>query len=209
VEVTIKGNIFILGAEKELYWKELNTLVISDLHLGKTQHFTENGIPLPKMANTNNYWRLDALLKKYKPSEVIFLGDLFHSVYNEECERFKDYILNYENIKWTLVLGNHDILSDEYYESTIMEVVESYTENGIYLTHEPEDLIDHYNICGHIHPAIRLSGKARQSLRLPCFYFGNERGIMPAFGEFTGTYTVKPKRGDQVFVIADKEVIKV
>ncbi len=53
-----------------------------------------------------------------------------------------------------------------------------------------------------------MRGKASQSLRLPCFYFGENGGIMPAFGEFTGTYTIKPKKGEKVFVIADDEVMR-
>jgi len=32
---------------------------------------------------------------------------------------------------------------------------------------------------------------------------------LPAFGEFTGTYTVKPKAGDRVFVTADGRVVEV
>ena len=47
------------------------------------------------------------------------------------------------------------------------------------------------------------------SVRLPCFWFGSRYGVLPAFGAFTGTADVLPRRGDQVFVIAEKEVLKV
>jgi len=46
-------------------------------------------------------------------------------------------------------------------------------------------------------------------LRLPCFWFGDAVGVLPAFGAFTGSAEVRPKRGDQVFVIAEEEVLKV
>jgi hypothetical protein len=34
-------------------------------------------------------------------------------------------------------------------------------------------------------------------------------GVLPAFGAFTGTAVVRPRQGDQVFVIADGEVLRV
>jgi hypothetical protein len=32
--------------------------------------------------------------------------------------------------------------------------------------------------------------------------------ILPAFGDFTGTFTLQPKKGNRVFAIADDEVIE-
>ena len=64
-------------------------------------------------------------------------------------------------------------------------------------------------MAGHIHPAIRLKGKGKQSIQLPCFVFREHNAILPAFGSFTGTATIQAKPGDQVYAIADKQVIKV
>jgi uncharacterized protein len=33
--------------------------------------------------------------------------------------------------------------------------------------------------------------------------------VLPAFGAFTGSAVVRPSAGDQVFVIAEEEVLKV
>jgi len=63
-------------------------------------------------------------------------------------------------------------------------------------------------LAGHIHPAVRLSGDG-DSVRLPCFWFSPRVGVLPAFGAFTGSATVRPREGDQVFVIADGEIIAV
>lgn len=193
-----------------MYWPQKKTLILSDLHLGKTKHFTQKGIQVPEMANTNNYWRISQLLQSYEVERVLFLGDLFHSEYNSEWERFKDYLANYPSIKWILILGNHDILHPEHYKDAQLLVINKLKESGLYFTHEPEESeIDAYNICGHLHPAVRLKGKGAQSLRLPCFYFGENRGVLPAFGEFTGCMNIRPKKKDRVFVIADKEVIRI
>lgn len=209
MEITVINSTFILGPEKEMYWPEKKTLIISDLHLGKIKHFVNNGIQVPELANTNNYWRLTGVIENYDVERVLFLGDLFHSVYNKEWETFKDYIANYASINWVLILGNHDILHPDHYHEANLKVVQSILEEGINFTHEPSQEDVGYNICGHLHPAIRLRGTARQSLRLPCFHFGEEMGVLPAFGEFTGALTIKPVKGDRVFVIADKKVIAV
>ena len=66
-----------------------------------------------------------------------------------------------------------------------------------------------YALAGHIHPAVRLSERGGQSLRLPCFWFGPRVGVLPSFGAFTGSAVVRPRAGDQVFVVADDQVIRV
>ena len=61
---------------------------------------------------------------------------------------------------------------------------------------------------GHVHPGIRISGRGRQALVLPCFYFTTGHCILPAFSKFTGTYKVEPKEGDLLYAIAGDELIK-
>jgi len=38
---------------------------------------------------------------------------------------------------------------------------------------------------------------------------GPETGVLPAFGEFTGNHIIQPKKGDQVFVIAENRIVKI
>jgi metallophosphoesterase superfamily enzyme len=56
---------------------------------------------------------------------------------------------------------------------------------------------------------VKLRGGGRQSLRLPCFYFGKNGAVMPAFGNLTGFHVIRPKKGDRVFVITENKVIAV
>ena len=49
----------------------------------------------------------------------------------------------------------------------------------------------------------------RQRLRLPCFYFGERSGVLPAFGAFTGLSMLRPANGDHCFVIAEDQVLAV
>ena len=59
------------------------------------------------------------------------------------------------------------------------------------LVHEPKPVRGGYALAGHIHPAVRLSGGAGESLRLPCFWFGPRVGVLPSFGAFTGSAVVR------------------
>jgi metallophosphoesterase superfamily enzyme len=54
-----------------------------------------------------------------------------------------------------------------------------------------------------------LNAAGERPLRLPCFWFAARHAVLPAFGAFTGHADVLPREGDQVFVIADEEVLKV
>lgn len=76
-------------------------------------------------------------------------------------------------------------------------------------SHEPTVHSELYNLCGHIHPCIKMSGTGLQRLRLACYHFGKEGGILPAFGAFTGGYTISPDRDDDVYAVTDNAVIKV
>ncbi len=199
---------FELLPEKAIYWIEKETLIIGDLHFGKAGHFRKSGIPVSEMIHSKDFVTLEKLLVRKKPIRVIFLGDLFHSDYNQSWEAFRNWIKNHQDIHFQLVLGNHDILSPELYRIKNMEVLDILEEAPFCFTHIPEQT-SLYNIAGHLHPAIRLRGKGRQSVKVPCFYFSKEQGVLPAFGSFTGTAALKVEENDHVFAIAEKQVIKV
>ncbi|MCB0760019.1 MAG: ligase-associated DNA damage response endonuclease PdeM [Flavobacteriales bacterium] len=194
-----------------VHWVEQNTLIVSDLHLGKSAHFRKYGLPLPGAVGDNNMWNLSILLDRYRPQRVLFLGDLFHSEHNHEWEQFLDLLGNYQQCQWLLVKGNHDVLDTHLYESGVLQVVNTLQDGPFYFAHDPEELDKEqgYGMAGHIHPCVRLMGKANQSLRLKCFWFNDDFALLPAFGTFTGSHRIKPKRTDRVYVITDTSVRKV
>ncbi len=195
--------------QKAIYWAEEKALLIADLHLGKISHFRKAGIALPKRAALKNLTTLDHLISSYRPQQVIFLGDLFHSELNTEWLLFKEILKKYRELSFQLVQGNHDILHEISYANSHFTVYKEPVVRGpFWLSHEPQTDGENYNLCGHIHPGVQLVGSARQSLRFPCFYFGEKGGILPAFGQFTGLALVKPQRHDKVFIITGEEVIE-
>ena len=89
---------------------------------------------------------------------------------------------------------------------------EPYEQGPFILTHHPlkEEEVPEglYNLCGHIHPAVYLRGRGKQGMKLPCFHFTTKQGVLPAFGEFTGTAIMRTKKKDQVFVVSGEKVIE-
>jgi DNA ligase-associated metallophosphoesterase len=208
----------VFGEEVALLWQKAivlprhRALIIADLHFGKVNHFRRSGIPVPAKANHRNTETLIDLLNTVKPERVIFLGDLFHSHYNEEWDVVGQILHHFPSCRFELVRGNHDILSARQYQRhNILVHQEELVMGKFLLTHAPLDnpATGLFNLAGHLHPGVRLTGKGRQAIALPCFYFGQQQGILPAFGSFTGIALLSPKRDDHVFVIADNQVQKV
>ena len=63
----------------EIFWKEKNTLLLADIHLGKVGHFRKSGIPVPRKVEGVFYDKISKLKNSLNFSQIIFLGDLFHS----------------------------------------------------------------------------------------------------------------------------------
>lgn len=209
MKVVVRGEEFELWPHKAVYWKRINTLLLADLHLGKINHFRKSGIPVPPKANDKNIENLVELVQQLKPERVICLGDLFHSHYNPEWEVFGEVVKYFKTISFELVLGNHDIMSDLQYQRKGITLHDQLVIGDFIFTHHPlEDIqVEQYNIAGHLHPGVHLSGKGKQSLTLPCFYFGANQGLLPAFGMFTGLACIKPKKNDKIFAILEDRVI--
>lgn len=204
--ITIFNQHFVLHPSGVLYWKEEDLLVISDVHLGKISHFRKFGSAVPQKAVIGNFQRMNVVLDFFEPSKIVFLGDLFHSSLNKEWLLFEDWI-GHVSAEVFLIEGNHDIISPlKYRDLGVMLLPEMIVENFL-LTHHPEERDGFFNFSGHLHPGVKLTGLARQTLSLPCFFKSARQMILPAFGEFTGKHILRPKKGDEVYVLTREEVI--
>jgi len=211
ISVVLREQEFVLHPLKMMFQKSNSTLICADLHIGKSGHFRKHGIAMPGMVNKNNFWNLMVAMDEFKPQRLLVLGDMVHSQENEEWNDFADFLDNYPTVKRVLVRGNHEICDDAVYRNMNFEVLPELVEGPFRFLHEADVNADQnkYQLAGHIHPAIRLTGHGRQSLRVPCFWFGKNVGILPAAGAFTGTHCITPSRGDRIFAIAENEVIEV
>lgn len=208
-QMVVGGQLLELLVEKAVYIRAQNTVIIADVHLGKIEHFRNHGVAIPHRADHDTLDRMHLVLTKYKPSKVIFLGDLFHSSKNKSFQEFRKFLQSFSGVDFILVKGNHDIYSNDDYTDMGLQVMEELYCGALWLTHEP--IIDskpgYYNLSGHIHPGIRLYGNGKQSISLPCFVFYSNYGILPAFGYFTGKAIIKGDKKSTIFAVTDTAVI--
>ncbi len=212
LEIFFAGETLQLLPQKALYWPREKTLLIADIHFGKVAAFRAAGLPLPPGSTTHALVRLDDCIAKTHATRIVFLGDFLHSRDARARETFSRFALWRKlnaDLELILVRGNHDAhAGDPPIEWMIRCINEGETIGPFCLAHHPKPDLRGYVLAGHVHPAVRLQGRANDSLRLPCFWFGAYVCVLPAFGEFTGTYTVQPKTGDRVFVVAENQVIE-
>jgi len=196
---------------KAIYVEKHKTLIVSDIHLGKVGHFRNAGIAIPGGLAEADLVTLDMLISELDVNELFVLGDLFHSGVNYDIRLFDAWRNVHHSIDINLVKGNHDVMSDEIYTHFEIRLHKKYfLWNRFLFTHKPmDDLVQlngcDYIFCGHVHPGVRLEGKAKQSLNLPCYHFTEKQCILPAFGEFTGKYFIRPGGRDRVYVVVKSE----
>ena len=173
--------------QKALWRPAGRELLVADLHLGKAEAFQAAGVPLPSDADCGTLNPLLDLCHQWRPSRLIILGDLIHA-HTGLTSRLRDVVaalpeLIGAELAW--IGGNHDRLS--WLEGLPQQPAQSLGE--LWLSHEPErsPKQDKLNVCGHLHPVTRISGRS-DSLRLPCFAFdpNGPRLVIPAFGQLTG-----------------------
>ncbi|MEK1940733.1 MAG: ligase-associated DNA damage response endonuclease PdeM [Pseudomonas sp.] len=205
--VQLAGSELWLLADKAIWWPEQQALLIADLHLGKAATYRQLGQPVPHGTTAENFQRLDRLLQRYACRRLIVLGDFLHARQAKNpltMAALSEWRGRYPGLAITLIRGNHDRnAGDPPAPLTIETVAEPLLLGPFALQHEPDPHSTHHVLAGHVHPAYRLRGKGRQSLRLPCFVLGERLSLLPAFGSFTGAMTVFAEAGQRIFVLGD------
>ncbi len=210
LSVEIGGATLGLLAERAVFLSDHRALLIADAHIGKAVSFRRLGVPVPRGTTTETLAGLSALILRTGAARIVFLGDLLHSARGRADATF-DAVARWRErhagLALTLMRGNHDRQAGDPPPGWGIEIVEEPLRLGpLALCHHPQPVPGAYALAGHLHPCIRLGGRAHDRLRLPCFHFGAAVGVLPAFGAFTGMHPVRPAPGDRVFVAADASV---
>ncbi len=211
VQHIIHNNTFWLSPQRCLFWEEEQALIVSDLHFGKTGHFRKNGIPVPQSIFQEDLQRLVDQISYFKPKKIIAVGDLFHSVANQEMDWFLKWRNDFLELECILVKGNHDILHNDWYAKASIRVEHgTYTISQFDFVHDPADVTgpsDRYVFSGHLHPGVHINGLGKQSLQFPCYYFSKRMAILPAFSKFSGLAIIRKKKTDTVYAIVNNTLV--
>ncbi|CAG9178876.1 ligase-associated DNA damage response endonuclease PdeM [Cupriavidus respiraculi] len=213
VVVSAAGETLWLLPERAVWWPAASMLLVADVHFGKAAAFRALGQPVPSGTTTDNLARLASLAARYPASDLVFLGDFLHA----RASRTPSVLAALGEwraslpvgMRCTLVRGNHDARAGDPPPSLGIEVVAEPLRAGPFaLRHMPGASPVGYVLAGHLHPAYTLR-RGSDSLRLPCFVFGEHGAILPAFGAFTGHAPVASSVGEHVYVIGGGRVWRV
>lgn len=213
IEFYFKQQTLLLLPQKAIFWKDQKTLIIADVHLGKTGHFRKAGIAIPNELAKKDLETLSALIDEYQPGKIIFLGDLFHSDKNSDWNWFALWRAQHAAVKMILIKGNHDIIEEENFTDVNIEVRDEMLIGPFRMAHHPlknneiMPVNEAYTLCGHIHPGVYLRGKGGDAVTLSCFSFGSYQAILPSFGKFTGRVAIQHQETDRVFGILKDKII--
>jgi DNA ligase-associated metallophosphoesterase len=211
--MSIVGETLALLPERVIYWERAGALLVADPHFGKAAAFRAGGIPIPRGTTAENLRRLDVAIENTGAARIVFLGDFLHAREGRAPETLRllnDWRASRAGMDMLLVRGNHDARAgDPPRELAIRCENGPVVEAPFVFAHHPTSSHDGYVLAGHIHPGVLLHGAGKQFMRLPCFWFGARTAVLPAFGEFTGLANAEVRPGDQVWVVADDEVVDV
>jgi DNA ligase-associated metallophosphoesterase len=207
VSVQAAGETLWLLPGRAVWWPARRTLFIADLHLGKAATFRQGGQPVPAGTTRGNLDRLGALLREHAAESLVVLGDFVHApeaLTASVLGSLAAWRAAFPTLHVTLVRGNHDRRAGDPPASLGLAVVdEPFSIGPLAACHHPQAVPGALALAGHVHPVVRLHGRGRDRLRLPCFLLDAQQLLLPAFGEFTGGWEVAREEGQQVFVVGD------
>ncbi|HDM66843.1 MAG TPA: metallophosphoesterase [Thermoplasmatales archaeon] len=177
-----------------LYLESIDSLVISDLHLGYEVLSSEHGLSIPKIQFKKSMEIINHVLKKQHADRLIIVGDLKHEFSETSYHEYKEVSNFLEHVKRffkeiILVRGNHDTFITRITRRYDVEVYDE-LEIGDYLFihgHKDKsiDSIKHTVILGHEHPSIALYTEIGVKEKIKCFLYNTYKGkriiVLPAF----------------------------
>ena len=164
-----------------LFWASESLLVVSDLHLGKSERIARRGGGLlPPYETTETLDRLARDISATGARTIVCLGDSFDDLAAGEAlsEDHRAIIARLQaGRSWVWIEGNHDPGPLEFGGTHKSEL----KRGPLTFRHIATEARAPGEISGHYHPKARL-----KSARRPCFIADQRRVILPAYGCYTG-----------------------
>lgn len=211
--VDFGGHGWDLLAFGAAFWAERRWLVIADAHFGKAATFRARGVPVPQGTTLGTLARIDRLVEDCAPARLVFLGDLFHAREAHApatLAALTAWRARHAALDMILVEGNHDRSAGNPPDALEIDVVtEPWRVDGLSFCHHPRFEPRALVLAGHLHPTVRLQGRAVDAVRLACFWLREGLVVLPAFGEFTGGARIEREPGDRVIALAEDRLYEV
>lgn len=179
--ILLCGKSFISDYTGALYWPSEQTLIVSDLHLEKGSHLTEDKMLSPPYDTRSALEKLEETIDRYDPERVIALGDSFCHGARLSVHDI-DWLRGLVNDReWLWVVGE----SKQPVPDGVGGVpCHTYTLGNIKFRYTPVKAPVAHEIAGKMHPVARIS-EYGHSIRTRCFVSNGLRLIMPSLGTYS------------------------
>jgi DNA ligase-associated metallophosphoesterase len=210
--LSLRGERVELFADRALHWPRERMLFVADVHLGKAATFRAGGVPIPRGTTAGDLARLSRLIERTGAATLVVLGDFLHAAAGRVQAldaAVRDWRATHAATRLVLVRGNHDAHAGDPPPAWRVDVVDEPHAFPPFLgCHRPRTPPTGFALCGHVHPGVSLSGRGRETVRLPCFLIGPRRALLPAFGRLTGLALVAPGSDERVVVVAGERLFE-
>ena len=203
----------VLLPGRAAFLPQTSTVVCSDIHLGKAATFRHAGMPIPEGSAQRDLQRLTAIIQTYNARRLLIAGDLFHARSGctehvlDEFSVFCEQVRQSHNTEVVLVLGNHErSLGNKFrpHEIGIKRCEKEIIEPPFRFIHDHQSHFDaqpdYFTIAGHVHPTVTIKGTSGDRLTCRCFVTTGTTLLLPAFGSFTGGYTIRPSNLTRIWL---------
>ncbi len=218
VTIEFAGEAITLMPERAAWWEARRTVIVADLHLGKSETMRVAGLPVPDIDLDEQFERLERVVEQTGAARVVVAGDLIHApagltpgLSARVAGRLES--LRRRSVSIVLVRGNHDRrIAGVEGAWGLVEIHEELMEGSIRIVHEPRSgrTQEGAFIAGHLHPALALGGTVGGGgggVRVPAFVTTERGMILPAFSRFTAGGRVIRQPGQRWHPIADGRVM--
>lgn len=184
LDFTLSGAALVALGSGALWWPDETLLVVSDLHLGKSERVArKGGASLPPYDTRDTLTRLAADLARTHARTVICLGDSFDDLAAAEALPAEErlWITRLQaGRRWVWIEGNHDPGPVEFGGAHLAELPKApLTFRHIAIPGSSGE------VSGHYHPKASVNARGRTITR-PAFLVDGNRVILPSYGTYTG-----------------------
>jgi hypothetical protein len=218
----ITESIELLEGMPIAYIKPLNSLIISDTHLGYEGQMSMAGTLIP----SRNLQFIEDIIRKAViatgANRLIVTGDLkndFSDLKYYERKEIGELIefCNSISIKLLLIKGNHDNYLDRIKNTYDVEIIKDYLlEEGFYIAHGdelPKCEAEIY-IIGHEHPSVIIYRYIGAGEKMKAFLYGNTKDgkkllVLPACSIFAPGSNINEEKREELLSPFLKEMCDV
>ena len=197
LQLTLHNETFHLLAEGAFFWNDKRILGLSEVAIDESDSLE----------------RIHQLIEAKQPQEVLILGDLIRhqkAWSDPSLERLRNFFHKHQNLKWTLILGNHERDSKNYLEKLPVKIVNEslMREPFIFVRGHVKQGEHLFRIDGQSHPTIAVR-QGNTTVRLRCWIKKKQALELPTFADVPRGTMARTQETDDVYAIAGEHVISV